>query len=121
MLFRIRNGIGGIVSKAALFFAVFAGAAVVSGTPAVALCSKPIVPYCASDGDLSDSYVSLAECSRKVKGHLAELERFKVCLSEAIDEVDREAGRLRDLISDAADGPERSGRASPAARQDVGA
>lgn len=78
--------------------AVVLGAALLPGA-AAALCSKPILPYCASDGELGGRYVTPGECRRSVEEHLAELARYRDCLAGAIEGVDGEVDRLNRLLS----------------------
>lgn len=69
-----------------------------AATPAQASCSKPILPFCASDGDLTDRYVSQAQCRNEVKGHLNDLERYRKCLQHQLDILGQDVERLRELI-----------------------
>ena len=66
--------------------------------PAIAFCSKPIVPYCASDGDLNDRYISRAECREQVEDHLDALAIYRSCLGNVIKQIDEDARKLRKLI-----------------------
>jgi len=66
--------------------------------PAIAFCSKPIAPYCASDGDLTDSVISRAECREEVEDHLDALATYKTCLGEVIRQIDEEVRKFRKLV-----------------------
>lgn len=64
----------------------------------LALCSRPILPYCASIDDMSAAFVSPAECRRDLQKHAAQLTAYRSCLVESIAEVDQEAARVAELL-----------------------
>lgn len=65
---------------------------------AIAFCSKPIAPYCASDGDLTDSFISRAECREQVEDHLDALAAYKNCLGGVIRQIDEDVRKFRKLV-----------------------
>lgn len=65
---------------------------------AIAFCSKPIEPYCASDGDLTDDFISRAECREEVVEYLDALSAYKSCLGKVMRQIDEDARKLRELI-----------------------
>lgn len=66
--------------------------------PAMAFCSRPIVPYCVEDGTLADNYVPLERCRDEVESHLEDLTRYRDCLTTEIEEIDEAAERFRNLL-----------------------
>lgn len=82
-----------------LFIAALSLAAILAVGEASALCSEPIAPYCASDGKLSNGYVSEAECRRDVKAHLKKLGRYRGCLTGLVEETESEIERFKELLS----------------------
>lgn len=80
-------------------------ALLLQAAPAFAFCSKPITPFCASDGDLTGRYVSEANCRKLVKDHLSDLELYRSCRRDEIEQIDQEIERFEDLLGGE---PERS-------------
>lgn len=79
--------------------AMIAAAALLAPGPAAAVCMKPIVPYCASDGELGGRYITESQCRRSVKQHLAELESYKRCLTATLERLDSEVESLDRLLA----------------------
>lgn len=82
------------------FIMVVIAAGVLEASPAVAFCSKPIEPHCMADGSLTDSFVRESRCRRAVEDHLEDLGRYRNCLTAEIEEVDKAAERIRNLLSE---------------------
>src|SRR3546814_3351266 len=70
---------------------------------AFAFCSKPITPYCAEDGSLSDSYVPEDRCRRAVEDHVQDLTRYRSCLTAEVEQIDQAITRFRDLLGGGAE------------------
>ena len=66
--------------------------------PAIAFCSKPITPFCASDGNLTDSYITESKCRRLVEDHLNDLARYRNCLRDQIEQLDENVERFQNLL-----------------------
>src|SRR3546814_13399598 len=64
---------------------------------AFAFCSKPITPYCAEDGSLSDSYVPEDRCRRAVEDHVQDLTRYRSCLTAEVEQSGQALTQFRDL------------------------
>lgn len=75
-------------------------------TPAQALCSKPLLPYCVSDGTLGNSFISEAACRRDVEKYLDDLVVYRQCLATEAVEAEKEVERLEKLLSDGAPTPQ---------------
>lgn len=86
------------VTRTLLALGVAAG--LLPAAPAMAFCSKPITPHCASDGTLADSYMPEEQCRRAVKSHLEDLTRYRSCLTAEIEQVEEAAERFRDLLGE---------------------
>src|SRR3546814_14762730 len=52
--------------------------------PAFAFCSKPVTPYCASDGELVGGYITAERCRVRIVDHLRQLEDYQNCLSDLV-------------------------------------
>src|SRR3546814_13404501 len=74
---------------------------------AFAFCSKPITPYCAEDGSLSDSYVPEDRSRRAVEDHVQDLTRSRTCPPAEVAQIAQAITRFRALLGG---GPEKSGR-----------
>ncbi len=78
---------------------ILCAAVALAADPASAICAKPILPYCASDGTLGGKYVSKLECRRHVTEHLAELSRYRECLKGDLRQLNGEIERLNHLLT----------------------
>lgn len=85
------------LTRAFLICSVAAGCLLGSG-PAIAFCSKPIVPHCVSDGSLTDSYVPEARCRRALEDHVEDLTRYRSCLTAEIEQIDEAVEEFRSLL-----------------------
>src|SRR3546814_14422039 len=82
---------------------------------AFAFCSKPITPYCAEDGSLSDSYVPEDRCRRAVEDHVQDLTSYRSCLTAEVEQIDQATTRFRDLMGGGAENSRSMPQVPPAA------
>lgn len=73
--------------------------------PAIAFCSRPISPSCASDGKLSGRYIAQSECRRQVEDHLDDLIDYRLCRLGEIEQVNRDIERIRGVLEPDAQRP----------------
>src|SRR3546814_7175165 len=62
------------------------------------LCSKPVTPYCASDGELVGGYITAERCRVRIVDHLRQLEDYQNCLSDLVVETGKDMDKLKRLI-----------------------
>lgn len=68
--------------------------------PAFAFCSKPVTPYCASDGELVGGYITADRCRVRIVDHLRQLEDYQNCLSDLVVETGKDMDKLKRLIGE---------------------
>lgn len=68
--------------------------------PAFAFCSKPVTPYCATDGELVGGYITAERCRVRVVDHLRQLEDYQNCLRALVIQTGKDMDKLKRLVDE---------------------